>query len=250
MQKTLAAATVAALVGFAGAANAADLYRSGGSLKDPIVPVTSWTGFYVGANVGGAWGDLEVTNVDNYTGIKKFSNDPAGVLVGGTIGYNIQSGAFVFGIEGDLGYMDLGNTKVQPLSPGGDTKSNIDGGLYGDITARVGYSFDKALVYAKGGYAFYDGEADVVDNCNTGACGGALNHSNKTDTLSGWVIGGGIEYAWSPTYSLKAEYLHYEFDAERVRFVDAAYRWDNTLNVDTVKVGINYHIGLGVAPLK
>ena len=69
MKKTLAAATVAALVGVAGAANAADLYK-GGSLKDApaYVPPPTWTGFYIGAHVGGFWADINNHNVDDFLG--------------------------------------------------------------------------------------------------------------------------------------------------------------------------------------
>ncbi|MGA9264960.1 MAG: porin family protein, partial [Rhodomicrobium sp.] len=67
MKMTLAAATVAALVGVAGAANAADLYK--GSTKDvPVyVPPPTWTGFYIGAHVGGAWADIKNRDINDYT---------------------------------------------------------------------------------------------------------------------------------------------------------------------------------------
>lgn len=94
---------------------------------------------------------------------------------GGTVGYNIQSGKFVFGLESDLGYMELRNIKVQPNSPGGDTKSQIDGGFYATVTGRLGYATGNFLVYGKGGFALYDGKAQVYDNCNTYPCGGWLD---------------------------------------------------------------------------
>jgi outer membrane immunogenic protein len=252
MIRRIAAASVS-LIALSAAANAADMYRAPegvGGYKDSFVPVTTWTGFYLGASVGGAWGDLKVTNVDHYTGVDKFTNSPEGVFGGGTIGYNLQRGSFVFGIEGDLGYMDLSSTKIQPGSPGGDTKSRISGGVYGDVTGRVGYTVGSALFYGKGGFAFYNGEAEVFDNCNTGACGGALNQSNKSSTLTGWTAGGGVEYMIKPSWSIKAEYLHFDFGSDTVHFLSGGDRWKNDLTVDTVKVGVNYHLFSGYEPLK
>ena len=70
-----------------GTANAADL--SGGYKDGPAYAGFDWTGAYIGAHVGGAWSDLAVTNLDNYTGAYKFSNKANGVFGGGTIGYNL-----------------------------------------------------------------------------------------------------------------------------------------------------------------
>jgi outer membrane immunogenic protein len=232
-------------------ASAADIYRgdAAASLKDGPAPSFSWTGFYLGAHVGGAWSDLKVTNVDHYTGAKHFTNSSEGVFGGGTLGYNIQRGALVFGIEADLGGMDLAQTKVQPGSPGGDTKSRLGSGLYGDITGRVGVAADRALFYAKGGFAIYDGAASVADDCTAGACGGNLDHTGKTDTFTGWTVGGGVEYMVRPNWSLKAEYQHFDFGSETVAFTGGE-RWKNELTVDTAKVGLNYHVSRGYEALK
>jgi outer membrane immunogenic protein len=245
----LLAFTLTSIAGFA-SANAADVYGgpAGGGYKDGPW-VQSWTGFYAGVHAGGASGDLKVTNLDHYTGVAKFTNSTDGAFGGGTFGLNLQRGNFVFGIEVDLGDMDLSNTKIQPGSPGGDTKSRISGGFYGDLTARLGYTTGAALLYAKGGFAAYNGHVEVFDNCNTGACGGALNQSNK-GSLDGWTVGGGIEYMINPSWSIKAEYLHFDFGHETVTFVASPFSWKNELTLDSVKAGVNYHLGSGYEPLK
>ena len=112
MKKTLAAATIAALVGVAGAANAADLYK--GSTKDvPVyVPPPTWTGFYIGAHVGGFWADIKNHDLDGFMRHGTdwgWNNNNDGVFGGGTVGYNYQTGAFVFGVEADFGGAGLTN---------------------------------------------------------------------------------------------------------------------------------------------
>jgi hypothetical protein len=83
--------------------------------------------------------------------------------LGGTAGYNLQRGNFVFGVEADIGYMNLNGSGIIPSStPPNHRDATLDGGLYGDVTGRLGYAFDCTLVYAKGGSAFYDGEGKQV----------------------------------------------------------------------------------------
>jgi outer membrane immunogenic protein len=239
MQKTLVAATVAALVGFAGAANAADLYRAG-SLKDPIVPVTSWAGFYAGVNVGAAWNDIEYRDwfVATNTTFSRGSLDETNVLGGAQAGYNFQQGQIVYGLEVDLGYLDIDGSTVN-----NGWKYTSSGGFYGDITGRVGYALDNILVYAKGGAAFID--AEYTANANVA---GARVYSDS-GIVWGWVVGGGAEYMVKPNWSVKVEYLHFEFDDTTFRNV-AGYNTRFDPNVDTVKVGLNYHLSSGYVPLK
>ncbi len=115
----MGAATVCALA-VATQANAADLYAgAGGGLKDApfYAPAPAWAGFYFGANVGGAWGDLRATDVDGYDGINvsagdKWTNSTSGVLGGGQVGYNFQYGNVVFGPEADFGGIDLWHSRL------------------------------------------------------------------------------------------------------------------------------------------
>ncbi len=249
MKKTLAAATVAALVSVAGAANAADLYK-GGSLKDaPVfVPPPTWTGFYIGAHVGGAWGELKNNYSDNYYGDwygDSWKNTNDGVFGGGTVGYNYQTGAFVLGFEADFGAIGFSNTSNYYGFYDYWTKQ--DSSFYADVTGRLGYAAGPALFYAKGGWAY-------LDNANSfGFVGDASSWYNNT-SLDGWTVGGGIEYLWSPSWSVKAEYLYFDFGKNSHQGVyDGGYwsdRYDSELTVNTFKVGLNYHFNNIYGPLK
>jgi outer membrane immunogenic protein len=257
MKKTLAAATVTVLVGVAGAANAADMYSpSGGGLKDvpAYVPPPTWTGFYIGAHVGGAWADLSNHDVNGYTlngANYGWSNNNSGVFGGGTVGYNYQTGAFVFGVEADFGGAGLTNSVNDGVAVGtpGFLRVKNDGSFYADVTGRLGYAAGPALFYAKGGWAFLDTNF-TADGCCT-AAGVPFSRSNDRG-LDGWTVGGGIEYMWSPSWSVKAEYLFFDFSRnhDHVDFIDPAIRFENELQVNSFKVGLNYHFGNVYTPLK
>jgi len=210
MKMTLAAATVAALVGVAGIAGAADISAAPaagvGGLKDgPIVaPPPGWTGFYVGAHIGGAWANLRETLGAHIIGNGfSWDNESAGVIGGGQVGYNYQTGAFLVGLEGDFGGIGLNHSHL--LVPNSRFSSHDDGSFYADVTGRLGYAAGPALFYAKGGWAFFDGELSYIDS--------AVPANNGTHTgLDGWTFGGGIEYKLNPSWGLKGEYQHFNFD--------------------------------------
>lgn len=244
----LAAASVIALTA---AANAADMYNApamGGGYKDVPYVGVDWNGFYVGAHIGGVWGTDKVTDVDgdwgNFVRGASFNNDTSAVFGGGQLGYNFQRGNFVFGPEIDLGYMDLNHTVGQPLTPASAT-STVKPGFYADVTGRLGYSIDRALVYAKAGYAYYGGD---IDNYSASAAVTNLSASG----MNGWTVGTGIEYKISPVWSLKAEYQHLDFGSLTNTFLDFSSAcgsypshcsYKNELTADSVKVGVNYFVG-------
>jgi outer membrane immunogenic protein len=253
MKKTLAAATVAALVGVAGAASAADLYK--GSTKDvpAYVPPPTWTGFYIGAHVGGFWADIKNRDLDGWTGHGLdwgWNNSNDGVFGGGTVGYNYQTGAFVFGVEGDFGGAGLTNSWNNGLIAGsaGSFWAKSDASFYADVTGRLGYAAGPALFYVKGGWAYLDA------NISVGGVDPVFGvWSVKNSALDGWTVGGGIEYMWSPSWSVKAEYLYFDFGRNHTDWIDPAgfdWRFDHDLTVNSFKVGLNYHFGNVYTPLK
>jgi outer membrane immunogenic protein len=216
-------------------ANAADMSVAGGYKDGPVY--TSWAGFYVGAHLGGAWGDVDVKDFDEFRG--KFTNSSSGFFGGGTIGYNFQSGNIVFGPEIDLGGMDLSHSSAEP-GTGGIIVSKIDSGFYFDATLRLGYIFGQTLVYGKAGYAFYDGSVSITD---------VGEASVKATGLSGWTAGGGVEYKLNPAWSVKGEYQFFDFSSEHLVMPDRD-RYHNALSVNTVKAGVNYHFIPAYEPLK
>jgi opacity protein-like surface antigen len=268
MKKTLAAATVAALVGVAGAANAADLYK-GGSMKDvpAYVPPPTWTGFYIGAHVGGFWADIKDRDLDGFMGHGlgfdfNNNNNNSGVFGGGTVGYNYQagnwgfgSGAVVIGVEADFGGAGLTNSFNDGLlaTQFGFLRVKNDASFYADVTGRLGYAVGPALFYAKGGWAFLETNF-TVDGCCITATRLPFSINNNNNGLDGWTAGGGIEYMWSPSWSVKAEYLFFDFSRnhDHADFIDGTrtFRFDNELQVNSFKVGLNYHFNNVYTPLK
>ncbi len=222
----------------------------------------NWSGLYLGGHVGYAWADVSVVDTDGGVPYGAFDYSPAGVVAGGTAGYNIElNRAVLIGIEADLGYMDLNGEKyIASSSPGHHQELRVEGGLYGDITGRLGLTFGRTLIYGKGGFAFFDGEA--VQQTTK-----AWYTPKGTDTFTGWTAGGGIEHAIAPNWTLKVEYMHYDFGSQggsqtKTSTVGAddpgtpkgyVFNNEHDLTVDTVKGAVNYHFNSGredVAPLK
>jgi outer membrane immunogenic protein len=259
MKKTLVAATVAALVGVAGAANAADIYAPSGGYKDVPVVAPMWTGFYIGGAVGGAWADIKNTDYDGFFDYGKgyrWYDSNSGVLGGGTLGYNWQTGAFVLGVEIDLDGISLSHSNDTGFYGPYWNNNNNNGAFLFDVTGRLGYAFGPALLYAKGGYAYVDANANLR---YTGPVVG-WNYGNE-NSLSGWVIGGGLEYALSPSWSVKIEYLYYDFSNQNqniswagsltpVVTLPFSDRLGHEVDINTFKVGFNYHLGNVYTPLK
>jgi outer membrane immunogenic protein len=210
---------------------------------EQVIPASThdWTGAYVGAHVGGAWGDVDQRQTNGGMDEGPFSYSPDGIVFGGTAGYNFQFGNVVLGVEADLGYMDLNGSGTIPSSnPSAHQDLSLDGGLYGDVTARAGLAFNKVLVYGKGGFAFYDGGA-LQQTTNPGYT------ADGTSTFTGWTAGGGIEYAWTDNISLKIEYQHFDFGSQggsqtSVSDAPIGYVYTNKtdLTSDAIRIGANY----------
>lgn len=207
----------------------------------------SWTGPYIGAHIGGAWGNASTSDHAKDWGndpkfIGPFDQSPSGVLAGATAGYSVQLSNIVLGVEGDLGYLGLDSSLDTPSSQSGNHQTiTVDGGFYGDVTARAGFlATPSTLVYGKGGFAFFNGEASQATTAK-----GYVSHG--TSTFTGWVAGGGIEQRLTENLSVKVEYLHFDFGSQagdQTSVSDApighVYGNDTHLDADTVKAGVNY----------
>jgi outer membrane immunogenic protein len=209
----LAGVALAGLVAGAGTASAADLpVRTAPPPLVAAVPVFTWTGFYVGVNAGYGWHDSNDESIFVPAGalvtaplatgfIATNADNGDGFVGGGQIGYNYQFGAFVLGVEADLQWADLGGSNdlgFVPTGFGTFVPAAVAGGLdwFGTVRARLGFAFDRALVYATGGFA-YGGS----DNNNNGF------FDNNSDTRTGWTLGGGVEYAITNNVTLGVEGL-------------------------------------------
>jgi outer membrane immunogenic protein len=230
-------------------ASAADMPAKAPIVRPP--PVFNWTGFYVGAYVGGAWAhDFTATDLNGYNafGSWGYGGDDGSVIAGGTIGYNWQpvGSPWVFGLEGEIGYINISASGADPISPGLDTIAESEiGDWYGLIAGRIGYAWDRLLIYAKGGGVFTRLRTSVVDACAVAPCGPALIATSAEEDDFGWAVGAGLEYAFANNWSIKAEYLFLGVDRTLtscgIASTGLQFCWDNEIDgIHTAKVGINY----------
>jgi outer membrane immunogenic protein len=272
MTKLLAA--LAAFTALTGAASAADLPRR--AAPPPVftpVPVFTWTGAYFGINAGYITSTKDSVRSAGVQAINSgvaSGAHPAvlplpqsGFTGGGQIGYNYQftpGSGIVVGVEADAAYTDMSRTRgvVATNSSGTDSRGTVyrqSMDYLGTVRGRVGYAFDRTLVYATGGFA-YAGMNYTGLYTNRAGTPDFLGNRSRTDT--GWTAGGGIEYAL-PTDSLlnffrssavtvKAEGLYYDLGQHTVPLVGVgrgvgAYvsRFQNEGVLG--RVGINYKFG-------
>jgi outer membrane immunogenic protein len=227
-----------ALLGLATGALAADL-PSRRAAPAPIiaaVPVFTWTGFYVGAQIGYGW-NANDNDIVLPTGFVvqsgDFGDSGDGFLAGVHAGYNYQIGSFVVGLEGDIeGVFGDDDDDLVIVGPGGVVFTNygfagnaLD--WQGSIRARAGFAFDRALIYATGGFAFAgvsDGFGLVGDN---------------DDTLTGWTLGAGIEYAFTNNLTTRLEYRYTNYDGGDNFFNNVALG-SNDIEFHTIRAGLSY----------
>jgi outer membrane immunogenic protein len=254
-------------------ANAADIYHApepfAGGYKDAPL-VQSWTGFYVGVNGGYGWSANKSTAssfADDggvRSGVPVTSFDSNGGFGGGQIGYNLQRSRFVFGVEADIqGSGIKGSGKAVANADFGDTIATANGNgdldWFGTVRGRLGYTLDRSLIYFTGGLAFGGVKKPslTADDRKDGGTLATLGGGDTTKT--GFVLGGGLEYAINPAWSLKGEYQYIDLGTTKTSIaasdsVDGGNSVAGSLNTEnkyhTVRVGLNYHVLPGYEPLK
>jgi outer membrane immunogenic protein len=256
-------------------ANAADLYTGGMKDQPVYVPPPLWTGFYIGGNLGVEWANLDIQRnvfcdanvtwwgpVQNCANMGGKSLSQSGGFGGGQFGYNWQAGGysnFVFGIEVDLGGIVTQDRRTLIARvPSGQVAAitlEEDGGFAGDVTGRLGYAFGNSLIYAKGGFAFFDPNLKASETIIHRFSGiQEFNGNNNNNTLTGWTIGAGWEYMLAPHWTIKVEYLHFDFSNDNNNCCGDNFNsmrfFHNDLTVDTVKLGFNYLWNTNYVPLK
>jgi outer membrane immunogenic protein len=218
--KSMLLASTAILFAATGSAMAADLgpyqpYNPPPPEPAPVYQPAIWDGAYVGINGGYAWSNAEPTKAEGGFG-------------GGQIGYNWQRDRFVFGFEGDFQGADISGSAY---TFNGDTAhSNMN--WFSTVRGRVGVASGPWLLYATAGLAV----ADV--NNRVSLVGSPSFHDS--DTLTGYAVGGGLEWAFAPAWSLKTEYLYLGLGNSTLHNADGdSVRVNNDAQV--VRVGLNYH---------
>lgn len=203
---------------------AADLPRA--AYKSPLsVAPFSWSGFYVGINGGYGWGKSNWTIVG--TGLSTGNFNTSGGLIGGTIGYNLQTGSLVLGLEGDLDASWIKGTDTATCgTPGCETKNS----WLGTARGRIGYAWDRWLPFITGGAAF--GDIKMTTPAST----------SQTTTKVGWTLGGGLEYAFMGPWSTKIEYLYADLGKGKCDIgpCGGLISFESPLKVNVVRLGVNY----------
>jgi len=175
------------------------------AIETPVV--FSWSGPYLGVHGGYGWGNAELDGIGD--------QDFNGGRFGGFAGYNWQvSDGFVAGIEGDLNY----DWNEENIGAGLDGKTGLSGG----IRARAGFAFDRALLYAAGGWTATNVEVS-----------GAIDDD---DTLHGWTIGAGLDYAFTDNMFGRAEYRYNDYGSGDVLGTDV----DFNQHVFQVGLGVKF----------
>ena len=201
-------------------ASAADLPRGSMPYKAPAyVAQYNWTGFYLGINGGGAWGDSD------WNGFA-VSNSPSGGMIGGTAGYNWQGAGspWVFGLEGDIDWTNIRDNATACGTLNCQTKNS----WLGTVRGRVGYAFDRFLPYFTGGVAFGDVEANIA------------GFAGSKDTNAGWAVGVGIEGVIAGNWTAKVEYLHADLGDTTCSAIACGAATNVDLSLNILRAGLNY----------
>lgn len=186
-------------------------------------PRFDWSGAYIGLSGGFAGTQLDLSGI-NGTSVG-YGDD--GFLIGGTVGYNYQFGNFVAGVEADISYADIGGRIDGASDPYGfGFVTTADASYFATARARLGYAFDRTLIFGTGGAAFSDLEV-VTPGGNADA-----------DTV-GYTVGGGLEYAFSDHFTAKAEYLYADFGSNRSPVL-GGFTADTSFDLHVVRIGMNY----------
>lgn len=196
--KILAGLGLAAML--AGPAAAADLAYPAPAQTYAVAVPFSWTGFYLGGNVGYGWGKADA------------SPDIDGFIGGLQAGYNYQVGSFVIGAETDIQYSNVSSSVF-----------NLD--YFGTIRARAGVAMDQFLVYGTGGFAYGRGSYEFAGLTNS-------------QTNTGWTLGVGAEYAITPNWTARLEYSYLDLGTDTYATVNGPLEVGLTTNL--VRLGANY----------
>jgi outer membrane immunogenic protein len=254
MRKNPFAQAAVLLVMLTGQAIAADL-----PLKaEPVAPRFSWTGCYLGAHIGGGRGSKAMTDPVQLvqdtlsgtavtTGITTVSTSPTGAVIGGEIGCDYQfAGNAVIGIEGTAsGTTMRGSTFVGlPAGiPGDLALVQADNDFLASVTGRIGYAFDTVLLYARGGFAVAGDKYTVSGGT---FLGGGPFHFQGADNRYGWVVGGGVDWAFTRHWSMNVEYDYYRFGSGGILMTDQFSGLTGVVDVkqtvQLIKIGFNFHI--------
>ena len=255
MNKILLGAVALVAIG-AAPALAADLPAKVYTKAPAVAPaaVFDWTGFYLGANGGYGWSPGNTVTVTNNPGFTVTGvtgpGSSSGGFGGGQIGYNWQFGRFVVGAEGDIEGSAIKHSVQSTIDLGGDAAlSSQNLNYFYTVRGRAGAAFDRALFYVTAGFA--GGQVkDSILITNPLSPGVSATLTDST-SRTGYVVGGGVEYAFDPHWSVKGEYRYINLGSGTlygpvlppgggVTSVSSTSVKDT---FQTVRIGVNYRFG-------
>jgi outer membrane immunogenic protein len=226
MKRLLLAGVASLAFGAASSAIAADIPARMPTKAPVYAPAMyNWSGWYIGIQGGYGFGRSSWT--DTATGLSTGGFDVDGALLGGTLGVNWQTGAWVFGLEGDGSWSNIrGSTTVNCGIPC-ETRNN----WLATFRGRVGHAFDRFLPYITGGLAAGDIEAVGI--------------GTQSSTEVGWTVGAGLEWALAGPWTAKVEYLYADLGKMScsIAVCGATGTTDVKLDTSIVRAGINYRFG-------
>lgn len=203
-------------------------------------PALQWYGLYVGASAGYDFGGREgirETSLDPFNGIanERWRNQSGGGFTGGgQIGYNVQAGHLVVGVEADAYYANLSRTVA---SPSGVVTADTTGNVVGSLRGRLGLAAGNWLIYGTGGLALGNQTTSIAS-----ANGNTMSASDNA-TRMGWVAGAGIEYLLDRNWSIRTEFLHTDLGRSELSGValdGKTYKWRDHITDNAIRFGVNY----------
>ncbi|MGH6837858.1 MAG: outer membrane protein [Methylocella sp.] len=219
----------------------------------PPPPIFTWTGIYIGGQVGYAWG----SGANNFSGFlpdgtfisTSAGGTPSGVIGGANVGFNYQINQWVLGLEGTVDGTSLSNTAVVGFPDGSSVSAHTTADVEGSIRGRLGIAWDRALIYATGGVAFGGFNTDVAVS---DPIDGIFVNGSRSNTRVGWTVGGGIQYAVTNNWSIRAEYRFSDFGTIREGLVGlpagASFNEGRRIQQNQVQVGFDYKFDLYAPP--
>ena len=211
------------------AASAADLPRKAPQPAAVYVPVSTWTGCYIGGNAGAGWGSGDISTS---AGTVSGSSDSARFVGGGQIGCDWQTGAWVFGIRN---MFDWADAERSGTASNGNTV-RLENDWLDLLTGRIGYSMQPNwLLYFQGGAAWRKNSLTVFN-----PAGAEVGSDHRTRT--GWTVGVGSEYKFAPNWSVFVEYNHADFGTTDAT-TPGGIVFSAKSDVDAVLFGLNWRPG-------